>query len=223
MRFGLQHRALSRPRAAPRGPRLDRSRRAALLLCLPLVAVELVLQLADAGLVGRPAWRPIAYSYGALWRGLLGNWQPNFPGQWLAMFVTYPLLHAGLGHLLGNVAGLIAFGPRSARRAGARGLLAIAVAASLGGAVAFVLLSGSVRPMVGASGAAYGLAAAWLYWDGGSTRRALGLAAALMAANLAHWWLVAGDLAWEAHAGGMIAGWLCAARIEARNPQRSRR
>lgn len=193
------------------------------VLCLPIAVVELVLQLADARLIGSPHWRPLTYSYAALWRGLLGNWQPNFSGQALTMFFSYALVHTGLLHLSGNIVGLLAFAPRSGRHAGRAGLLLIAGVSSLTGALGFVLLSESVRPMIGASGAVYGLAAAWFYWERTSRRGAALLFAALLALNLLQWWLIGGELAWEAHIGGMVGGWFSAKWLDTRRGQRSRR
>lgn len=193
------------------------------VLCLPIAVVELVLQLADAQLIGSPQWRPLTYSYAALWRGLLGNWQPNFPGQALTMFFSYALVHTGLPHLMGNIAGLLVFAPRSGHHAGRAGLLVITGVSSLTGALGFVLLSGSVRPMIGASGAVYGLAAAWVYWERTSRSGAALLFSALLALNLLQWWLIGGELAWEAHVGGMVGGWFGAKWLDRRRGQRNRR
>jgi len=178
---------------------------------------ELVLQAADAGWIGSPNWRLWALSYGALWRGLLFDWRPNFALQPLTMFVTYGFLHAGIGHLAGNILGLLVLAPETLRRTGSRGLAAVCAAALLAGAFGFVLLSASPRPMIGASGAVYGLAAAWIHWDWRDRRRGtrptlpvliwvLGLALT----NAVSWWALAGQLAWQTHAGGAVGGWLCA-------------
>ena len=83
-----------------------------ILMCL----IEAVLQLADHGLVGSARWRQLAYQYGAFWAGLLHDWQPNFRLQPASMFLTYSMLHGGLGHLLGNLAALLALGLNDAFR-----------------------------------------------------------------------------------------------------------
>jgi membrane associated rhomboid family serine protease len=178
---------------------------------------EVVLQLADAGLIGTVRWRFAAYSYGALWKGLLVNWQPNFTGQPVLMFVTYGFLHGGAMHLIGNLLGLAWLIPITAQQVGTRGLLLVYAAALLGGGLGFVLLSDSVRPMVGASGAVYGLAAAWAYWDYCDRKmQSLPLGPAwiklgvILSTNILSWWLLSGEIAWQTHIGGMIAAICCA-------------
>ena len=181
------------------------------LCCL----IEAVLQLADLGLVGSARWRQLAYQYGAFWAGLLHDWQPNFRLQPASMFLTYSMLHGGLGHLLGNMAALLALGPLITDRVSQRGFLALWLISAFGGAAVFGLLTSSPQPMVGASGALFGLAGAWKAWDWLEAHRSgaalwpillwlLGLAVL----NLALWVLQGGLLAWETHLGGFIAGWI---------------
>ncbi|GFE52463.1 rhomboid family intramembrane serine protease [Roseobacter cerasinus] len=178
---------------------------------------ETLLQLADAGWFGVGYWRLTAYSYGGLWRGLLAGWQPNFTGQPALMFLTYGFLHSGAMHLLGNLAAMLWLAPITAREVGARGLALIYAISVLGGGLMFVLLSDSVRPMVGASGGVYGLAAAWIYWeyrDRVSDGLPLGIIwiklVVLGLTNVLAWWWLAGEIAWQTHVGGSIAAWGCA-------------
>ena len=185
----------------------------AVFLTLP----ELILQAADLGLIGSARWRPLAYQNFAFWVGLLQDWRPNYALQPYAMFVTYSVLHGGLGHLVGNLAALAVLGPIVVEQAGPRGFLAVWILSVLGGAVAFGLLSSSPQPMVGASGALFGLAGAWLAWDGQEARRlraplwpVLGRMAGLVLLNGVLWVLQGGQLAWETHLGGFAAGWIWA-------------
>jgi membrane associated rhomboid family serine protease len=94
----------------------------------------------------------------------------------------------------------------------------------LGGGAAFGLLATSPQPMVGASGAIFGLAAAWvLVWLGtiraggagwtGLALRAAGAVALMVAVNVAMWLWQDGRLAWEAHLGGFVAGGAMAALL----------
>lgn len=187
-------------------------------LALGCAAPELVLLGADWGLWGSARWRPLAYAQGAFWAGLLYGWTPNYAAQPYAMFLSYAWLHAGPGHLAGNLAGLAWLGPQVVARRGVRGLVLIWLAAGLGGAAAFGALTASPAPMVGASGALFGLAADWVvaevraapHWRG-RVLRGLGLAALLMALNAATWVLQGGQLAWETHLGGFLAGLALAA------------
>ena len=191
-----------------------------LLCCL----VEIVLQLADHGLVGSARWRPLAYQNGAFWAGLLRDWRPNYALQPVTMFFSYSTLHGGLGHLVGNMVALVALGALVTERVGQRGFLILWVVSAVGGAAAFGLLATSPQPMVGASGALFGLAGAWKAWDWQEARAHRGplwpivlwvLGIALL--NGVLWVAQGGLLAWEAHLGGFVAGWLwamTAARVE---------
>ena len=183
----------------------------AILCAIP----EVLLLGADWGLWGSARWRSLAYTQGALWAGLLHGWTPNFALQPVTMFFSYAWLHTGPGHLLGNLAALLWLGPQVVARRGVWGLILIWGAAVLGGGVAFGLLTSSPAPMVGASGALFGLAADWVVaevqrekqWRA-RTLRCLSLIAVLLALNAAVWAIQHGDLAWETHLGGFLAGLL---------------
>ena len=91
----------------------------------------------------------------------------------------------------------------------------------MGGAAGYALLSDSFSPMVGASGALFGLAGAILAWDYVDrfalqdrlwpVARAVAL---LIALNVALYFAMGGMLAWEAHLGGFVAGWIAALLID---------
>jgi membrane associated rhomboid family serine protease len=181
------------------------------------IAIEMILQAADWRLLGSPLWRGLAYQNGAFWPGLLHNWQPNYALQPGTMFLTYAFLPGGLGHLIGNMISLVGLSGVALERVGQARVLGIYMVSSLGGAGLFGLLTDSPQPMVGASGALFGLAGAWQYWvytDMAEPRqrrlhlaRALG---ALILLNIVLWWVMGGQLAWQTHLGGFIAGWAAA-------------
>lgn len=180
------------------------------LLCL---LPEGVLIGADLGLWGSPHWRPMAWQYGGFWIGLLGNWRPNYPAQPWLMFVTYGFLHGGFMHFAVNMLTLFSLGRLLSERFGAWRFLLIYVLSMFGGAAAFALLSNSPQPMVGASGALFGLAGAHVALAYRIRReieaglwpviRAILL---LVALNVVMWWAMAGQLAWETHLGGFLVG-----------------
>ncbi len=187
------------------------------LTCLP----EIVLMLADAHLVGTPRWRPLAYQYGAFWAGLLRDWRPNYAAQPVTMFFTYMFLHAGLGHLAGNMIVLGWLGRTLQTSIGTLRFMAIYVLSGLGAAAVFGIMTTSASPMVGASGALFGLAGAWVIGDwrqesrpiaeGGVGPRAafvwlIQMTAFLILLNVATWVLQNGQLAWQAHLGGGVTG-----------------
>jgi membrane associated rhomboid family serine protease len=180
-------------------------------------AVELTLQAADFGLIGSDRLRFIAYTYGGFWPGLLDDWQPNFPGQSAAMFVTYSIFHGGFLHFLFNMITLVSLGAAVFERGGMLRYATIYVVSILGGAVLYGLLAPDYSPMVGASGALFGLVGALVAWDA-IERRALRLnmvpvlrALVILAIlNLVLWWAMNGQLAWQTHLGGFLAGALAA-------------
>lgn len=78
--------------------------------------------------------------------------------------VTYMFLHAGLGHLFFNMLALFFFGPRLEQRLGGGDFLKLYFLSGLGGA-AFSFLFAPQFPVVGASGAVYGVLLGFaLYW-----------------------------------------------------------
>jgi membrane associated rhomboid family serine protease len=181
------------------------------------IAIETVLQLADAGLIGAPRLRLTTYEFGGFWPGLLRDWRPNYPSQALAMFLTHAFLHAGALHLGVNMLTLASLGREVVRRVGQARFLAIYAVSILGGGAGFGLLAPTLRPMVGASGALFGLAGALAAWEW-QARREEGLSEApvvrfvlfLAGLNLVLWWAMRGQLAWETHLGGFVAGALAA-------------
>lgn len=175
---------------------------------------ELLLTGADLRLWGDPSWRMTAYEYGGFWSGLLRDWVPTYPGQAFAMFATYGFLHGGLSHLALNMVTLIVFGSILAQRYGGGAMLILYGLSQIGGGLAYGLLSPADNvPMVGASGAIFGLAGAFLMLSarqlrirGQSVIPVLKSAGALVLLNLVLWWAMAGGLAWQAHLGGALVG-----------------
>ena len=212
---------LDAPTPAPPDDRLLRLPDPLVLALIALYCtVEVILQGADRHLWGSVLWRPLANQNGGFWAGLMrGGWLANYPGQTAVMFFTHSVLHAGLSHLLGNMAALVALANLIGGRLPRTEFLALWIASALAGALAFALLGPVSQPMVGTSGALFGLAGLLVAWEVRSGRAAglslprvmlslliwvLGLALL----NLACWWLQNGVLAWQAHLGGFIAGLL---------------
>ncbi len=186
-------------------------------------SVEILLQIGDLGWLGIPRFRQSVYEYAGFWPGLLSNWRPNFPGQPWVMFLSYGFLHAGFWHLALNMVTLWSLSGVVIDRVGGFRYLVIYAVAILGGGAGYAMLSESYRPMVGASGALFGLAGAILAWDyldrfvlrdrlWPVARAAL----LLIALNIALYYAMGGILAWEAHLGGFLAGWVMAMLIDPR-------
>jgi rhomboid protease GluP len=190
------------------------------VLCL---LPELVLSGADWGLWGSAHWRLRVIQYAGFWAGLLDNWRPNYALQPWAMFLTYGFLHAGFMHFAVNMMTLFSLAPPLADRFGNRGFLLLYAASIIGGALGFALLSGQVLPMVGASGALFGLAGAHIALHYRARRAShdpltpvLRAMAGLVALNLILWWAMSGQLAWETHLGGFVTGWIVALLLDRR-------
>ena len=206
------------PPAPPTGSARPRPRHGVLIaLILASVLPEVILLAADFGLIGSQRWRPLAYQYGAFWAGLLHGWQPNFAAQPVTMFLTHMFLHTGPLHLIGNMLALMVLGQTSLERHGPRQFALVYLAAGLGGGAAFGLLSQSAAPMVGASGAIFGLAGAQLIWRWQDQRSAelsrirslaelCGGMLGLVVINILMWWTQGGQLAWQTHLGGTLVG-----------------
>lgn len=139
------------------------------------------------------------------------------------MFLSYSFLHGGLAHLLVNMITLWSLGRAVLDRVGAQGFALLYTGSILGGAAGFALLAPDLRPMVGASGALFGLVGgilAWAYVDRFTHREGLWpvvrAVLLLVGLNLVLWWAMDGQLAWQTHLGGFIAGWVLAMLIDPR-------
>lgn len=211
---------------APRFSVLSASRQWpwALIVVIAICAVvEGALQLADWQIIGPPRLRSIAYENGGFWVGLLQSWLPNYPGQPYLMFATYGFLHGGFLHLVVNMITLWSLGDAVIDRVGTRGFVLLYGASLLGGAAGYALLAPTLAPMVGASGALFGLAGgllAWGYVDRFTLQEALWpvarAAGLLLSLNLVMWWALDGQLAWQTHLGGFLIGWVAALLIDPR-------
>ena len=146
---------------------------------------------------------------------------------------TYAFMHGSWAHLLVNMVWLAAFGPPLANRLGALRFMLFYAATGLAAVVLFWALHPyGVVPLIGASGAISGIMGAAARYGfridrspGRSafasaplpiavvlrSRGTLAFLGVLMAANLATGLIgfapgVEGQIAWEAHIGGLIAG-----------------
>lgn len=199
--------------------------RSAWVIAALCILPEVILTGADRGLWGQPWWRFLIYQYAGFWPGLLDNWRPNYAAQPLTMFMTYGFLHAGFRHLAVNIVTLFLLAGPVTARIGPRGFLSAYAISLLGGALGYAALASTPTPMVGASGALFGLAGALLALEfdrqaarGRPVRNILAMVFGLAAGNAILAWTSGGDLAWQAHLGGFIAGWLFATALCLRRP-----
>lgn len=192
------------------------------VLMILTCGLELIMAAADIGLIGSVRWRSLVLQYAAFWPGLMRDWQPNYAAQPWTMFLSYSFLHAGILHLLGNMAMLLWVGPGLAERVGQRGFALLWVGSALGGGIVFVAMASATTPMVGASGAVFGLIGAIVMLDYVQTGRygkAIGITAALALLNVVMLITENGLLAWQTHLGGYLAGGLIAMLLKDRRPR----
>lgn len=144
--------------------------------------------------------------------GLDNLWIPQMPFRpWTAF--TYMFLHSGIGHLLFNMLGLFFFGARLENKLGARRFLLLYFLSGVG-AAAFSLLFSFQSPVVGASGAVYGILAGYaMFWPrekiyiyGVIPVEARILAGLLVFFSLYSGISGGGNTAHFAHLGGLLVG-----------------
>lgn len=132
-------------------------------------------------------------------------------GQWWQLATT-AFLHSGLMHILFNMWALYVLGPSIERQVGSLPFAGLYLASALLGSVAYVAFN--TGPAVGASGAVFGLFGAWLAssWRARHTvagRAQLQSIGVILGINLLLP-LALPRIAWEAHVGGLLAGFLIA-------------
>jgi membrane associated rhomboid family serine protease len=131
--------------------------------------------------------------------------------------LSHAFLHGHWLHLALNGAAFLGLGHAVTQAIGVGRFLVIFTVTAIAGALVFGLIADTDGPMVGASGAVFGLFGVITAWQ----ERALRLAglsrapiwrriAGLVALNAALAFGLGGLLAWEAHLGGWVAGWLLA-------------
>jgi membrane associated rhomboid family serine protease len=100
-------------------------------------------------------------------RGVIEPWLTFVPGGALVRpwtFVTYMLLHGGLGHIFWNMLGLFFFGPRVEARLGSQRFLTLYVLSGIAGALLSMVLAPGVA-VIGASAAVLGVTMAFArFW-----------------------------------------------------------
>ena len=181
---------------------------------LLLVAIEGLLQAGDAGLI--PSLRDAAYllAVGAIPPGAALE-VPGAPPWFLGGLLGHALLHAGWTHLAFNAVGLLCLGHVVQAQAGTTAFLAVMVVAAVSGALAFLLLAPANAIMVGASGAVFGLLGVVLRWR--AARVPLWKVLVVLALlSLPAGFLMGATIAWQAHLGGFLAGWLLGGVIRIR-------
>ncbi len=194
-----------------------------------MVLAELVFAAVEAGYLGHEVGRAAAYD-------LLGFWDSDFeraragdgvPAPLLWSPLSHAFLHGGWLHLLVNGAAFLGLGHMITVQAGIRATLQLFVACAVAGALTYGLIADFWGPMVGASGVVFGFLGYVTAWQERQLRRR-GLdrrpiwnrLLGLVAINALLHFAMGGMLAWEAHLGGFVAGWLMASAVGPRRAHR---
>jgi membrane associated rhomboid family serine protease len=132
--------------------------------------------------------------------------------------LTSAFLHGSVIHIALNLYALYLFGPPVEAALGRARFLALYLVSALGGSALSYAFSNPATPSLGASGAIFGLLGAFLVLN-----RKLGRDTSsvmlLLVINFV-FGLIAPNIDWRAHLGGLIAGGLCAAVIAYAPPSR---
>jgi membrane associated rhomboid family serine protease len=137
---------------------------------------------------GRWAMQPVAIALG---------------DQWARLF-TAMFLHAGLLHIAFNMYALYLLGPALERALGHGRFLTLYLVSGLGGSVASYLFSPIMTSSVGASGAIFGLMAAWVVVHS-RLKTDYTPVLILLGINVVLGFLMPG-IDWRAHLGGAVVG-----------------
>ncbi|SDZ89624.1 rhomboid family intramembrane serine protease [Rubrimonas cliftonensis] len=184
------------------------------------VVLETTLTLSDIGVLPR-GLRWTVYRYVAFYDIYFEAWRSgqNVPLAFYWSFVSHAFFHGGMLHLAMNTGVFLALGTHLCRAVGERAMLALFLGAAVVGALFFGLVADTgleFVPMVGASGGLFGFLGAMKRWEWRHVvahalprRRFWSTILALTAVNvLLSVSLTGGGVAWEAHLGGFIGGWL---------------
>ena len=182
-----------------------------------LLVIEMLAQLGDRGLLAGFDLRTWLISYGAFWDFLFPPGavdQALFPGQSYSMLLTHALLHAGTIHVLMNAVIFIALGKTLAVYFGLRLVMLTMLLGAVSSGVAFGLLESTAAPMVGASGVVFAFIGLWLQASrselkrlGRPGRSAVSVMMSLIVIHVLLHVFMGGQIAWQAHLGGFVAGY----------------
>ncbi|MES2335263.1 MAG: rhomboid family intramembrane serine protease [Pseudomonadota bacterium] len=190
-------------------------------LTLPLIAMEVVLTLAERGLVGGVqglGWRLQAVERFAVFPELVKRqWDTGgYPLQELHRLVSYALVHGSFTHAIFAVVMFLALGKWVGEVFRWWGVLIVVLGSAAAGALAYGLLVPGLRaPLIGAYPAVYGLIGAFTFMIftnlskvGANKYRAFSLIGALLFVQFVFGVVFGGGWEWVADVAGFAAGFL---------------
>lgn len=190
------------------------------VLALPIIAMEVVLGLGGAGIVGGlegAGWRLQALERfvfsGPLMQAMIDR--GDYPPEQVMRLVTYPFVHGSTTHALFVVVILLALGKMVGEVFRWWAVLAVFFGAAVAGAFAFMLVPENAAPLFGGYPAVYGLIGGFtfLLWVnlaavGANKFRAFSLIGFLLVIQLVFGLLFGGGYEWVADVAGFAAGFL---------------
>jgi len=190
-------------------------------MAIVFAGFEIVFTLSDAGVLPWPDLRWLVYVRLAFFDVYFERVRDGLavPPEFWTSFLTHAFIHGGMLHLVLNGAIFLSLGGYLARGLGSVRFLALFAVTTVAGALTFALITDTQGPLVGASGALFGFIGALKRWEwryikmfGAPANRFWGtiLGLTIMNVALALYYPGAGSLAWEAHLGGFVAGFLIA-------------
>ena len=188
------------------------------LLALPIIAMELIVNLAATGVIGGATgigWRADAVQRFAfspdLMRELIAR--GTYPVEHMIRLVSYPLIHLSFTHALFVVVFLLALGKMVGEVFRAWAVLAVFFGSALAGALIYTAMPFIHVPLIGGYPPVYGFIGAFtfLLWTnlagaGNTQYRAFSLIGMLMGIQLLFGLLFGGGWDWVAELAGFFTG-----------------
>ena len=187
-------------------------------LALPIIAMEVVVNLGARGLAGGPdavGWRLDAVQRFAFSPDLMRQMidQSAFPPEQLMRIVTYPVIHSSFTHALFVIVILLAIGKMVGEVFRWWAVLVVFFGAAIAGALAYTLIPGLRAPLIGGYPPVYGLIGGFtfLLWVnlaavGANKYRAFSLIGFLLGIQLVFGLIFGGGWEWVADLSGFLAG-----------------
>ena len=178
--------------------------------------IETASLISEFGLLSTLKLRQLFLMVGAFWPPLISNDLIGiYSNQKYIMFITYAFIHGNFLHFLVNAVVLLSLGKMISYKLGNLITVLLFFVSSISGGLVFYFLSKSASPMIGASGAVFGFIGVWQYYDLSSRlsrkeplQHFFFTIGALIIGNILIAFILNGGLAWEAHLGGFLMGFI---------------
>lgn len=198
-----------------------------LVIVFAIIAIEVVLQLAEAGWIGGPAgvgWRLEAATHFGIRDSALEYLRQNYwvwpeviweQPNLIWPFLTFPFIHAGAGHVALGAALMLVMGKTIAEEFSSFAVVALFLGCSISGAIVYGLVYDGPAALLGIYPVMYGFIAAYtwseaskLHQAGKSMMPAFRIIAMLFAFRTVFSLIFGLRTSWPADLTGLIVGFL---------------